>query len=766
MPSTIPYPILGVLQLTFHRLSQLIQQLHAESAEPLFQSVLAASIAFAQQSNQLHHTSLQATAHSLSSFLHSMSLRPITVQDRVQLQLLLDNIRHDLEPNHNLLSPPYARLITEVSASLPTSNSRIALLTESRAISAMLHAQLQQAGFSPRTLTSMEQLATATPEDYPMAIIADLTLCQNDQQTCEIIFNLRERLSPPPHLFCLASHDDVKARLAAVRLGATRFLKKPVDIERLIAILRGVTAQIPTAPFRALFVDDDITMTRIYHQAMTEIGIEVRTLNNPLQAPALVEAFAPDVIITDLYMPGCNGLELAALFRQDEALADIPILFLSSETDIQRQMRALDLGGDDFLTKPVQIPMLRAAVIARAKRSRMLKRSHHDYQQVVEHLQRIELAMDRHSLISIADLNGQITYVNPLFCDTSGYSRDELIGANHRIIRSNHHPPEFYQHLWQTIRSGQIWHGELCNRRKDGGHYWVETTIMPQLDELGVPLCYISVRTDITSLKELQTQLMIAKSEAEAASQAKTIFLAHISHELKTPLNSVLGFSLLLLEEQNPPPTDDQREMLTAIAQSGRHLLRLINDLVDLAKIETGHMGLTMEPVDLVLLIHESLGLVRPQAQQRGIRFDIESIPEHLRDACYLYADRIRVKQVLLNLLSNAIKYNRDGGVIAINCLLYDGLARIAIRDSGSGITAADQERLFLPFSRLHHPTAKIEGSGIGLSLSKSLIQRMNGHIGVNSEVGVGSEFWFELPLVERSGQPEREAELPLAFEP
>ncbi len=673
----------------------------------------------------------------------------------------------DIQSNHNRTSPALTHFIAERYESLPINyNRRIALWLEHPALSLQLQAQLQQAGFLPHILTSIGELATATQADYPMVIIADLTLCQSDSQTSEILFNLRQQLLPPPHLFCLAAHPNIPTQLAAIRLGATRVLNQPIDLNRLIAALHELITQIPALPFRALFIDDDVDMTRIYHSALSTIGVEVSILNHPLEAPAFIETFAPDVIITDLYMPECNGLELAALLRQNQALADIPILFLSSETDIQIQMQALDLGGDDFLTKPVPIPILCAAVIARAKRSRILKRSHRQYQQVTEHLQGIDLAIDRHSLVSIADLKGNITYANPLFCETSGYSRSELIGANHRIVKSHYHPPEFYEHLWQTIRSGQIWHGELCNRRKDGGHYWVETTIMPQLDDQGTPIRYISVRTDITSLKELQTQLMIAKAEAEAANQAKTIFLAHMSHELKTPLNSILGFSLLLLEEQNPPTSEDQHEMLTAIAQSGRHLLRLINDLVDLAKIETGHMGLTMEPVEMLPLIQESLGLVRPQAQQRGIHLELKPMPEPLRDRCYLYADRIRVKQVLLNLLSNAIKYNRDQGSVTISCLSHEGLARISIRDSGSGITPADQAHLFLPFSRLNQTKAKIEGSGIGLSLSKSLISRMNGHIGVNSEVGIGSEFWFELPLVDRSGQLELGSEIPLDFEP
>lgn len=684
------------------------------------------------------------TARSIASFLGGMRDRCLDESDRQQLNLLLGNLRRELYPQSAQASASPTLLAT-IAPSSQTSNDRIALYIESRAIAAMLQETLARAGFSPRPLASMQALAQTTEHDYPAAIIADLSLCQRDTNTLAEITALRERISPPPHLFALASGDDIQARLQAVRLGATRFLKKPVDTERLIAILKGVTARTRTAAFCALFIDDDRSLTTLYAAAMAQAGIEVRTVNDPLAAPALVAEFAPDVIVTDVYMPGCNGLELAALLRQDESLADTPILFLSSETDIHRQMEALDLGGDDFLTKPVNMDVLQAAVIARAKRARMLKRSRREYQRVAEHLKRIELAIDKHSIVSIGDIEGNILYANQRFCDVSGYSATELLGANHRIVKSGLHPPELYQAMWATIKRGRTWHGEVCNRRKDGSFYWVDATITPQLDEQGQPVRYVSVRTDITPLKEMQAQLMVAKAEADAASQAKTIFLAHMSHELKTPLNSILGFSQVMQSDKTQPPTADQAEMLGAIERAGRHLLELISDLVDLAKIETGHLGLSMEEVVLAPLIRECLALLKPQAQQRGIALTFDGPDESAR----ALTDRIRVKQVLLNLLSNAVKYNRDKGTVTVTVSRHGALWHVAVRDTGTGIAAQDQTALFVPFSRLRDTAQKVEGSGIGLSLSKSLIERMNGQIGVISQPGQGSEFWFDLPAAE-----------------
>ncbi|RTL57723.1 MAG: PAS domain S-box protein, partial [Rhodocyclaceae bacterium] len=452
----------------------------------------------------------------------------------------------------------------------------------------------------------------------------------------------------------------------------------------------------------------------------------------------------------------------------------------------------------------------------------------------------LKLALDSHAIVSITDPTGRITYVNDKFCEISGYSREELIGQSHRVVRSAQHPPGFFQSMWETISANRVWQGEVCNRRKDGHLYWVQSTIVPFLDESGRIYQYVSIRTDVTRQKRseqllaamsgaqsdmlsgagpeaafsdllaavidltdsgfglmgemlpdgagkstlrlfavrsqardaqgnpdcvnhmahsmngcvahplfqkiigaggpiiinhrenaadgLSTRhpplnhilglpfyrggevvgvlalanrpggydetsvallqpmttacaslidglrgerkrraaldaLQIAKDEAEKANEAKTEFLSRMSHELRTPLNAIIGFGQLLETDEVDHLTLSQQENVAQILKAGWHLLALINEVLDLARIETGRVELTITQVDLADLLEECLLLVQPIAQQRDISIH-GKLPG---DPVYVWADRTRLKQVAINLLSNAINYNRPKGSVTVS---------------------------------------------------------------------------------------------------
>ncbi|MCE8018722.1 PAS domain S-box protein [Halomonas sp. MCCC 1A11036] len=470
----------------------------------------------------------------------------------------------------------------------------------------------------------------------------------------------------------------------------------------------------------------------------------------------------------------------------------------------------------------------------------------------------LHAAADHHAIISMTDIAGRITYVNDKFCTLSGYRREELLGATHGLIKSGRHSREFYADLWRTIRGGDTWRGEVCNRKKNGEIYWVSATIMPMADEAGQPAGYVSIRSDITLLKQTQEELQentqrykffidhveegivvcdqgiivdaserwfelfrcrredaigqpvmsftapsvvpmalqlieskwaepyesvmlrhdgttfpaivrgrnqmvgerelrlttvldisrqkeneqavqALKQEAERANQAKTEFLSSMSHELRTPLNAIFGFAQLL--EFDESLDGDQQDSVREILKAASHLLGLINELLDLAKIESGHMTLSIEAVLLASVFDECEQLLRPLVSERQISLHMPAASK-----AAVWADRVRLKQVLINLLSNAIKYNRSQGEVRLTVEGNEGYFRIVVADTGNGIAPEDLAQLFQPFNRLDAEYSKTEGTGIGLVISRRLVEAMEGTIGVDSTLGQGSRFWIDLP--------------------
>jgi signal transduction histidine kinase/AmiR/NasT family two-component response regulator len=242
-------------------------------------------------------------------------------------------------------------------------------------------------------------------------------------------------------------------------------------------------------------------------------------------------------------------------------------------------------------------------------------------------------------------------------------------------------------------------------------------------------------------LEQANGELAMAMEEAKSANQAKSAFLSSMSHELRTPLNAILGFAQILTSDKLPSTLTQKKEFANHILKSGRHLLTLINEILDLAKIESGAVALSMEPVALQEILAECESMVAPLAGQRGIRL---LFPENC--AVNVTADRTRLKQVLLNLLSNAIKYNREGGAVVADCSPSGpGLVRVSVQDTGLGLQPEQVRSLFQPFNRLGQESGAEEGTGIGLVVTKRLVELMSGTIGVTSSLGVGSMFWIEL---------------------
>jgi len=355
------------------------------------------------------------------------------------------------------------------------------------------------------------------------------------------------------------------------------------------------------------------------------------------------------------------------------------------------------------------------------------------------------------------DAEGRVTRLNPLAERLTGWTQAQAMGRLvdeiFHIINQETRQPALIP-VKDTLAHGTI-HG-LANHTvliaRGGSECAIADSCAPIRDRSGQVVGTVLVFRDVTkeyavrrALEESNVELGQAKSAAEKASLAKSDFLSHMSHELRTPLNAILGFAQLM-ETATPAPTPAQAARLDQILHAGWHLLNLINEILDLAVIESGKVSLSLEAVSLAETMADCQAMIEPQAQQRGIRL---TFPQFDRPI-YVRADCTRLKQIVINLLSNAIKYNRPHGTVRVDCAeISAGRIRITVRDTGAGLGAEKVAQLFQPFNRLGQEASGVAGTGIGLVVTKQLAELMEGVLGVESVVGVGSVFWIELRQTE-----------------
>jgi PAS domain S-box-containing protein len=387
---------------------------------------------------------------------------------------------------------------------------------------------------------------------------------------------------------------------------------------------------------------------------------------------------------------------------------------------------------------------------------------------LTQYNQNILRSLDQSAIIAITDHKGFITHVNERFCDVSGYSRHEILGKTHAMIKSGLHHNSFYEDMWDTIISGKTWQGEVCNKRKNGELYWVDSTIVPFTDENNEPYQYVAIRFEVTERKKVEADLIDAKNAAEHASQIKGQFLASVSHELRTPLNGVIGAGYLL---QQSDLSSDQQATCAMLQSSAKNLQRLIDDVLDFEELTDGNVTVKPKTFSLGVAVEEWISPLLPKATGKGLALNL-NMDDNL--PLLLIGDEHRYRLIVEHLVDNAIKFTSQGSINVSLSLTnrytasHNNTANdrnntsdktlvtisLKVEDTGIGMDKHHVEKLFDHFTQGDSSlTREHQGLGLGLAIVKQLVELLDGDIQIQSRLGEGSTFTVDVPF-ELTSQP------------
>jgi two-component system, sensor histidine kinase and response regulator len=456
------------------------------------------------------------------------------------------------------------------------------------------------------------------------------------------------------------------------------------------------------------------------------------------------------VRITDLRNGVCAEYQ-ARLTRTFESACDLGDTF-----DVEYRVQS-EAGTSHWVREwgrvtahPVSGQLVRVGVVQDATRGKAAERRAQILSAVVE---------QSPNMVILTDLGGDIEYVNRAFEETTGYSIEEAIGKNPRILKGGLRNSEFYDALWSTLLKGEPWTMDIPNRRKDGSLYVQRSTIYPLKDSEGAVDHYVGLAYDVTAQVELAQKLREAKAGAEAATVAKGRFLANMSHEIRTPLNAIIGVADLLWESRLDP---EQRDYVQVFRTAGETLLGLINQILDLSRMESGQFELESIDFDLSDLVEGTVSVFAPKAREKGVELIGHVDPEAPK---WVTGDPERFRQVLVNLIGNAIKFTSEGNVTVEVRTKTEAGQRIgtpvelliSVRDTGVGIPPEKVETIFERFTQADASTTRhFGGTGLGLTICRELVELMGGEISVTSCLGEGSKFEFRVALSVAGAPPDR----------
>lgn len=696
-----------------------------------------------------------------------------------------DRVRGMRTGADDYLGKPYdvAHVIARARQAIPAdepgarSAPMVLVVDDSETCRDELRAVLSAAGYGVTLAATGEDGLRAASDLRPAAVIVDGSLGAGIDGTT-VVRRIKQdaALRTVPCLLLTASlqrADEVRA----LEAGADAYLRKEAGTElvlaRLAALLRtsgesesasaallrragDAAAASLLAPKRVLAVDDSPTYLDLLSEALRGEGYEVVTAASGEEALALLEVQKVDAILLDLMMPGLSGEETCRRVKAVAALRGVPLLMLTALDEQKAMIAGINAGADDYISKSADFEVLHARLRAQLRR----RQFEDEHRRIRDEMLRTEqearfLRLFRSSILGLV-MGGARgpTDANDAFLDMVGAARAELAAG--RLTWMGLTPEEWrpvarraMDELVATGKAGP-WEQELV--RADGTRVPVlvglaategGTGVGFLLDRTEAKVAERRLRETAAALEQVNRELEAARDRAERESRFKSRFLASMSHELRTPLNAIIGFSELLAERIPGPLEPTQAEYVDNVLQSGRHLLTLVNDILDLSKIEAGRMELHRERTTLGAVVDAVQGVAAALAARKKLLLEVRlepGLPE-------LDVDPLRVKQVLFNLVSNAVKFTPAGGRVRLGARAEDGWVCVEVEDSGIGIRAEDLPRLFREFEQIEPETGdKPEGTGLGLALVQRFVHMHGGSVEVRSEPGKGSVFSVRLP--------------------
>jgi PAS domain S-box-containing protein len=667
-----------------------------------------------------------------------------------------------------------ARSLIKTTPAAPRQAARtILIIDDSATYRHVLRRSFEDEGFAVIEAASGEEGLARAADAQPDAIIVDGQLPGIDGAT--VVRRVKSDLSlrGVPCVLLTAAEGSAD-ELHALEAGADGYVRKSDDLDmvlvRLAALLRGTA---PThedsgprllAPKRLLAVADSPAYLQTLAGELGKEGYDVVLASSGEEAIELLRAQPVDCILLDCALPGLSGRETCARIKGTPSSRDVPLVMLAARDDRDATIDGINAGADDVIAKNADLEVLKARLRAQLRRKQFDDENRRIREQLVRRETEARFArLIQSNIIGIflAEPGGRLHDANDAFLGLVGWSRAELQAGElswDRVVMPGLRARD--EVAFEQLRNqGSAAPYETVLLRRPAGVVPVMLgMVLPEgsptavgfvLDRSEQQHAKEQLRQYAVELEGANQELKRAKDLAERESRFKSKFLAGMSHELRTPLNAIIGFSEMLQAKIAGPLQDKQEQYVTHVLTSGRHLLTLINDVLDLSKVEAGRMELAREWTPLAVVVDSVRGVVKPLADKRGITLAV-ALPNDLPD---LFLDPTRTKQVLYNLLSNAIKFTPRGGLVGLGAEVDGGQVKVTCRDTGVGIRSEDMPRLFREFEQIEPASGeKPEGTGLGLALSRRLIELHGGVMWAESQLGKGSTFTFTLPVLRPAG--------------